>query len=57
MKELLSVGINEDGAIMVQSSLPKEDLKTLLSELLENIDEGKTIDIESDDNDKPKYLA
>lgn len=57
MKELLSVGINEDGAIMVQSSLPKDDLKTLLSELLENINEGKTIEIESDDNDKPKYLA
>jgi protein-arginine kinase len=57
MRELFSVSVDEDDNIVIRSILPKDELKELLTSILESIDNNKAFEIEVNNDDKPKYLA
>lgn len=58
MRELFSVSVDEEDNVIIRSVLPKDDLKGLLTDIIESIDKGKALEVEVDnDNNKPKYLA
>lgn len=57
MKELFSVSVDQDDNIIIRSVLPKEDLKELLTDIIESMDKGKALEVELNNDSKPKYLA
>ena len=57
MRELFSVSVDEEDNVIIRSVLPKDDLKGLLTDIIESIDKGKALEVEVDNDNKPKYLA
>lgn len=57
MKELFSVGVDQDDNIIIKSVLLKDELKELLTSIIESMDKGKAFEVELNNDSKPKYLA
>lgn len=57
MKELFSVGVDEQDNIIIKSVLLKDELKELLTSIIESMDKGKAFEVELNNDSKPKYLA
>ena len=57
MRELFSVSVDEEDNVIIRSVLPKDDLKGLLTDIIESIEKGKALEVEVDNDSKPKYLA
>jgi hypothetical protein len=57
MKELFSVSVDQDDSIIIRSVLPKDQLKELLTDIIESMDKGKALEVELNNGSKPKYLA
>ena len=57
MKELFSVSVDSEDSIIIRSALNKNELKELLTDIIESMDKGKALEVELNNDDKPKYLA
>lgn len=57
MRELFSVGVDEQDNIIIKSVLLKDELKELLTSIIESMDKGKAFEVELNNDSKPKYLA
>tara|TARA_R110000868_G_C10514576_1_gene732475 strand:+ start:100 stop:273 length:174 start_codon:yes stop_codon:yes gene_type:complete len=57
MKELFSVSVDQDDNIIIRSVLLKDELKELLTNIIVSMDKGKAIEVELNNDSKPKYLA
>jgi len=57
MKELFSVSVDSEDSIIIRSALNKNELKELLIDIIESIDKGKALEVELNNDGKPKYLA
>jgi hypothetical protein len=57
MNELFSVSVDQDDTIIIKSVLLKDELKELLTDIIESIDKGKAFEVELNNDSKPKYLA
>lgn len=57
MKELFSVSVDSEDSIIIRSALNKNELKELLTDIIESLDKGKALEVELNNDDKPKYLA
>jgi len=57
MKELFSVSVDSEDSIIIRSALNKNELKELLIDIIESLDKGKALEVELNNDDKPKYLA
>ena len=57
MNELFSVSVDSEDSIIIRSALNKNELKELLTDIIESMDKGKALEVELNNDDKPKYLA
>jgi hypothetical protein len=57
MNELFSVSVDSEDSIIIRSALNKNELKELLTDIIESLDKGKALEVELNNDDKPKYLA